>query len=85
MGIELNDELIELRRAANGARARATAGPYSAEAWRPWQEASAAVHEAITKHAADTGQNRYEVEKAVITAAKAPAPPEGASDGAGAE
>ncbi|AZM91450.1 hypothetical protein [Streptomyces sp. W1SF4] len=80
MGIELTDELIKLRRAANEARARATAGPYSAEAWRPWAEAAAAVHEAITKHAADTGQNRYEVEKAVVTAAKAPAPPEAGAE-----
>ncbi|MEV7417696.1 hypothetical protein [Streptomyces sp. NPDC089919] len=69
--IELTDELIRMRRMADEARARATAGAYSAEAWRPWLEASAAVHQAITDHAAATGQNRYEVEKALITAAKA--------------
>ncbi|MFB7468253.1 hypothetical protein ACFCZ1_33050 [Streptomyces sp. NPDC056224] len=77
MAIELNDELIRLRRMADAARARATAGPYSAEAWRPWLEAAAAVHDAVTEHAKATGQNRYEVEKALVTAAKsAEAPPE---------
>ncbi|MFI8360738.1 hypothetical protein ACIGD1_11320 [Streptomyces sp. NPDC085612] len=71
MAIELTDELIQLRRAADEARARATAGPYSAAAWRPWMEAAEAVQVAVTEHAAATGQNRFEVEKALVTAAKA--------------
>ncbi|MFB7468220.1 hypothetical protein ACFCZ1_32860 [Streptomyces sp. NPDC056224] len=70
MAIELTDELVQLRRAADQARARATAGPYSVEAWRPWLEAAAVVHDAVTEHAKATGQNRYEVEKALVTAVK---------------
>ncbi|MBT2539660.1 hypothetical protein J7E99_02785 [Streptomyces sp. ISL-44] len=77
MAIELNDEPIQLRRAADQTRARA-AGPYSAEAWRPWLEAAAVVHDAVTEHAKATGQNRYEVEKALVTAVKnAEGAPEG--------
>ncbi|WP_369776437.1 hypothetical protein [Streptomyces sp. R33] len=78
MAIELTDELIRLRRTADAARARATASPYSVEGWRPWLEAAAAVHDAVTEHAKAPGQNRYEVEKALVTAAKsAEAPHEG--------
>ncbi|WP_331742563.1 hypothetical protein OG239_41880 (plasmid) [Streptomyces sp. NBC_00868] len=40
MAIELTDELVQLRRAADQARTRATADPYSAEGWRPWLEAT---------------------------------------------
>ncbi|MFI6150930.1 hypothetical protein [Streptomyces sp. NPDC051109] len=78
MAIELTDELIQLRRTADAARAHATAGPHSAEGWRPWLETAAAVNDAVTEHAKATGQNRYEVEKALVTAAKnADAPHEG--------
>ncbi|WP_405681111.1 hypothetical protein OG239_00640 [Streptomyces sp. NBC_00868] len=38
----------------------------------------AVVHDAVTEHAKATGQNRYEVEKALVTAAKAA---EGPSEG----
>lgn len=72
MAIELTDDLIQLQQAANAAREQATAGPYSAEAWRPWLEAADALGTAITEHAAATGQNRFEVEKAVKNAAKPP-------------
>ncbi|MGW6703628.1 hypothetical protein ACWGDE_01860 [Streptomyces sp. NPDC054956] len=70
MAIELTDELIQLQRAANEARKQATAGAYSAEAWRPWHEAVDAVHAAVTEHAKATRQNRYEVEMAVKQAAR---------------
>lgn len=70
--IELTDELIQLQRAANAAREQATAGTYSAAAWRPWSEAVDVVQAAVTEHAKATGQNRYELEKAVKNAAKEP-------------
>lgn len=70
MAIELTDELIQLQRAANTARETATAGAYSAEAWRPWSDAVDAVQAAVTEHAKATGQNRYEVEQAAKAAAR---------------
>jgi hypothetical protein len=72
VAIELSDELIRLQRAATAAREQATAGPYSAEAWRPWLDAADALHAAITEHAKATGENRFELEKAVKNAAKEP-------------
>jgi hypothetical protein len=68
--IELTDELIQLQRAANAAQEQATAGTYSAEAWRPWSDAVDVAQAAVTKHAAATAQNRYEVEMAVKKAAR---------------
>ena len=62
MAIELSDELIQLQRAAVEAREMATAGAYSAEAWRPWLEAANQLQAAVTAHAEATGQNRYDVE-----------------------
>ncbi|MGW3164848.1 hypothetical protein ACWC9Q_18630 [Streptomyces sp. NPDC001142] len=62
MAIELSDELIELERAA----------------WAEQQEnrltveTAARVQEAITAHAAATGQNRYEVEAALKRAVRHP-------------
>ncbi|MFJ5552498.1 hypothetical protein [Streptomyces sp. NPDC093225] len=73
MAIELNDELVQLQHVADAAREAATAGPYSAEGWRPWLDAASVLQDAITMHAADTGQNRYELGKAVKNAAKPPA------------
>lgn len=70
MAIELTDELIQLQRAANAAREQAAAGPYSAEAWRPWLDAVEAVQAAVVEHARATGQSRYEVEMAVKQAAR---------------
>lgn len=70
MAIELTDELIRLQRAANAAQEQATAGPYSAAAWRPWLDAAEAVQAAVVEHAKETGQNRYEVEMAVKLAAR---------------
>lgn len=73
MAIELSDELIQLQCAANEAREKATAGPYSAEAWRPWLDAVEAVQAAVVEHAKATGQNRYQVEMAVKLATREPA------------
>lgn len=73
MAIELSDELIQLQRAANQARAAAMTGTYSAAAWRPWLDAVEAVQAAVVEYAAATGQGRYEVEMAVKLAAKEPA------------
>lgn len=70
MAIELSDELIQLQRAANQAREKATAGLYSAEAWQPWLDAAEAVQAAVVEYAATTGQNRYQVEMAVKLAAR---------------
>ncbi|KIF72829.1 hypothetical protein QR77_41755 [Streptomyces sp. 150FB] len=67
--MELNDELVGLRRGALEAQALATAGEYSAEAWRPWLEAAQAAEAAITAYAKETGQNRLEVSMAVNRAA----------------
>ncbi|MCX4801804.1 hypothetical protein OG594_09085 [Streptomyces sp. NBC_01214] len=72
MAIEPTDELIELQRAANQARERALAGPYSREAWRPWLEAASALQVAVTDYATASEKNRYEVEKAVKDAAREP-------------
>ena len=65
MAIELSDELLQLMRTTVAARETATAGAYSAESWRPWLEASTALHAAITAHAEAVGANRYDVETAL--------------------
>ncbi|GGU13399.1 hypothetical protein [Streptomyces violascens] len=74
MAIELTDELIELERKAWAAQREALAGPYSAEAWLPWREATEQVQAGITAHAEATGQNRYEVEAEVKRIARHPGP-----------
>ncbi|WP_327738479.1 hypothetical protein OG749_36460 [Streptomyces nojiriensis] len=73
MAIELSDELIQLQRTADEARARALSGPYSREAWRPWLEAADALQAAVTDHAKASEQDRYKLEKAVKDAAREPA------------
>jgi hypothetical protein len=65
VAIELNDDLIQLQRAATAAYDEAMRQGYSYDAWTPWREASEAVQAAVTAHAEATGQNRYEVEMAV--------------------
>jgi len=70
VAIELSDELIQLQRAANAAREQATAGPYSAEGWRPWLDAADVVQAAVTEHAKAAGLNRYELEMALKKAAR---------------
>jgi hypothetical protein len=57
-GVNLPDDLINLERTAEEARARMaglTGAEYDAQ-WRAWREASAAVQAAITKHADRDGQ-----------------------------
>lgn len=72
MAIELSGELVQLQRAANAAREKATAGPYSSEAWQPWLDAVEAVQAAFVEYAAATGQDRYQVEMATKLAARQP-------------
>lgn len=73
MAIELTDELIQLRRTADEARARALVGPYSREAWRPWLEAADVLQAAVTDHAKASGQDRHKVEQGVKDAVREPA------------
>ncbi|MFD3523854.1 hypothetical protein [Streptomyces sp. NPDC058653] len=68
--IEIPDDLLDLQRAAEGARRAATAGSYSPEVWRPWLDAAEAVQRAVTEHAAAFGVSRYELEMAVKKAAR---------------
>lgn len=66
------ERLIPLERAAEEARARLAGligGEYE-EQWKAWRAASEAVQAAITEHAAASGENRYEVEKAVKAAVR---------------
>ncbi|MEU5002121.1 hypothetical protein [Streptomyces sp. NPDC021622] len=69
---DVSDELIKDERSAEEERAK-LAGlmdeEYEAQ-WRRWREASALAHSPITEHATATGQNRYEVEKAVKQAVR---------------
>ncbi|MER5482944.1 hypothetical protein ABT024_06970 [Streptomyces sp. NPDC002812] len=57
--------LVEMKLASETARAAATAGGYSAEAWRPWLDAAAAFGAAVTEHAKEHGLNRFELEAKV--------------------
>ncbi|MET9517385.1 hypothetical protein [Streptomyces sp. NPDC002994] len=70
MAIELNDDLIQLQRAAVAAYDEAMREGYTRETWAPWREASTRVQAAVTAHAEATGQNRYEVEMALKKAAQ---------------
>ncbi|WP_107065638.1 hypothetical protein [Streptomyces aureus] len=70
--MDLPDDLINLERDAEEARAR-MAGLADAEhnaQWKRWREASAAVQGAITAHAKATGENRMSVEMAVKKAVR---------------
>lgn len=71
-GVDLPDDLINLERAAEQARAR-MAGLTGDEAdvqRQAWREAAAKVQAAVTKHAEATGANRYEVGQALKAAAR---------------
>ncbi|MFG2747989.1 hypothetical protein [Streptomyces xanthophaeus] len=68
--------LVELKKASERARVEAQQGPYSAERYRPWLEAATAFGNAVTDHAKTHGLNRFDLEKAVTTAALHPAPTE---------
>ncbi|MFJ8054932.1 hypothetical protein [Streptomyces sp. NPDC096142] len=66
------ERLIPLERAAEEARARLAGligDEYDAQ-WKAWRLASETVQAAITEHAAESGENRYEVEKAVKEAVR---------------
>lgn len=65
-------QLCELKKAAEEARETATAGPYSADAWRPWVDAAEKFQRAVTAHATEHGLNRYDVEAAVKKAVMHP-------------
>lgn len=61
-----------MKLASEAARVEATAGAYSAEAWRPWLDAAAAFGAAVTEHANEHGVNRFELEKKVVKEALHP-------------
>lgn len=69
--------LVELKLASEAARIEAQQGPYSAERWRPWLVAATAFGDAVTEHAKAHGLNRFDLEKAVTTAALHPESIEG--------
>lgn len=65
------DDLVQLQRAALAAQAEALREGYTAERWRPWVEAAAAVQAAITERAATNDKvTRYELEMAVKLASR---------------
>ncbi|QHC33940.1 hypothetical protein GR129_34705 (plasmid) [Streptomyces sp. HF10] len=64
--------MIRLERAAEEARAQLadlTGREYEAQ-WRRWRKAAEAMQAAVTAHADAIAGNRYEVERAVKTAAR---------------
>jgi hypothetical protein len=71
-GVDLPDDLINLERAAETARARmAGLGDVERDAQRlVWREAAARVQAAITAHATAIKGNRFEVEAAVKRAVR---------------
>jgi hypothetical protein len=71
-GVDLPDDLITLERDAEQQRAR-MAGLTGDEAdvqRQAWREAAAAAQAAVTKHAENSGLNRYEVGQALKAAAR---------------
>ena len=66
------ERLIPLERAAETERAKLAGliGDEYDEQWRAWFKASEAVQAAITEHATESGENRYEVEQAVKAAVR---------------
>lgn len=66
------ERLILLERVAETERAKLAdliGIEYEAQ-WKAWRTASEAVQAAITEHAAASGENRYEVERAVKAAVR---------------
>lgn len=60
---------------------RPTVSPWSSEqnetyekAWQSWRDQASAVQAAVTAHAKDSGEPRFNIEAAVRTAARHPAP-----------
>jgi predicted kinase len=72
--VDIPDELITLERAAEQAR-QALAGLDGDEhdaQWQRWREAAERFQAAVTAHAMDSGESRYEVEQAVKRAVRHP-------------
>ncbi|MBK3563204.1 MULTISPECIES: hypothetical protein [unclassified Streptomyces] len=69
---DISDELIKLERSAEAERAKLAGliGDEYEEQWQAWRTASEAVQAAITAHASESGENRYEVEQAVKKAVR---------------
>jgi broad specificity phosphatase PhoE len=66
------ERLIPLERAAETERAKLAGliGDEYQTQWQAWFKASATVQAAITEHAAESGENQYEVEQAVKKAVR---------------
>ena len=66
--------LLDAQRAADGeyAKLRGLAGEEWDAQWARWRDAAAAVHAAISEHAAEHGLQRNEVEAAVKRAVRHP-------------
>ncbi|MEW1630886.1 hypothetical protein AB0387_26430 [Streptomyces sp. NPDC089173] len=75
-----SEHLINLCRAAVEAHQKATAVPYSKEAWAPWLEASAVFQAAVTEEAGrEPKQSRSALEQAAKKAVLHPEPDESQS------
>ncbi|WP_406100703.1 hypothetical protein OG698_00525 [Streptomyces sp. NBC_01003] len=74
---EMN-RLIDLERAAVAAFAAVRGEPYSAEAWKPWYDATWAFQKEVTAYAKQdgVGMSRYEVEMAAKATARHETPAE---------
>lgn len=70
------DDLINLERDAVEAYEVARTLDYSAEAWKPWLDAAAAFHAAVTAYAKQEGKDRMSVEMDVKKTVRHPAPTE---------
>lgn len=73
------DDLIDLERAAVEANGAVKGVPYSAEAWKPWFDASAEFHTKVTAYAKAEGKDRVSVEMDVKKAVRHPVPTEDAA------
>ena len=69
---EIPDDLVQLERSAEEARARLAglAGDEYDAQWRRWRKASEDAQAAITAAAEESGENRYELEQAVKKAVR---------------
>ncbi|MEU9189839.1 hypothetical protein AB0D14_35945 [Streptomyces sp. NPDC048484] len=73
------DDLINLERAAVEANDAVKGLPYSAEAWKPWFDASAEFQTKVTAYAKAEGKDRVSVEMDVKKAVRHPVPTEDAA------
>ncbi|MFE5868827.1 hypothetical protein ACFQ6V_09255 [Streptomyces roseifaciens] len=73
-GLNIPDALIDLQRASDDARQRLaglTGEEWDAQ-WRAWRDAAEQSQAAITRHAAEAGTSRVEVERAVKSRVRHP-------------